>query len=297
MLSIIVPVYNAEKYISRCIDSILSQPFHDWELLLIDDGSNDNSLTICKKYAKTDNRIKVFMKENGGVSSARNCGLDNATGFWITFVDADDWLEPNTINKEIFDEQYDIIRIPCSFSTSGIVYDQNIYIVGHNKATKFLRSNYCNACWGRIYKKEVIGATRFNKQIRMGEDILFLVELSPKINSLYIIGGRSGYVYCDNQDSASHTLGYMADFDLLCKELIRLSKKNSLASYVLMSTCYGIAHRNSIVKDFYKCFKKSDWIYMSYPLHFKLRALMRPIIDYLKTYKANLTYKRKWHHS
>ena len=275
MLSIIVPVYNAEKYISRCIDSILSQPFHDWELLLIDDGSNDNSLTICKNYAKTDNRIKVFMKENGGVSSARNCGLDNATGFWITFVDADDWLEPNTINKEIFDEQYDIIRIPCSFSTSGIVYDQNIHIVGHNKATKFLRSNYCNACWGRIYKKEVIGESRFNKQIRMGEDILFLVELSPKINSLYIIGGRRGYVYCDNQDSASHTLGYMADFDLLCKELIRLSKKISLASNVLINACYGIAYRNHIILEYYSYINLSDWIFMKYPLHNKIYSLLR----------------------
>lgn len=91
-ISVIVPVYNTEKYLHRCIDSILAQTFTDFELLLIDDGSKDSSGTICDEYAAKDARVRVFHKENGGVSSARNLGLDQAKGEWITFVDSDDWI-------------------------------------------------------------------------------------------------------------------------------------------------------------------------------------------------------------
>ena len=97
-ISVIVPVYNAEKYLHRCIDSILSQTFTDFELLLINDGSKDSSGAICDEYAAKDNRVRVFHKENGGASSARNLGLDNAKGEWIAFVDSDDLLEVNMLN-------------------------------------------------------------------------------------------------------------------------------------------------------------------------------------------------------
>lgn len=91
-ISVIVPVYNVEKYLHRCIDSILAQTFTDFELLLIDDGSKDNSGAICDEYATRDSRVRVFHKENGGASSARNQGLDNASGEWIAFVDSDDYV-------------------------------------------------------------------------------------------------------------------------------------------------------------------------------------------------------------
>ena len=94
-ISVIVPVYNTEKYLHRCIDSILAQTFTDFELLLIDDGSTDNSGTICDEYATKDSRVRVFHKKNGGVSSARNLGVDNAKGEWVTFVDSDDCVPQN----------------------------------------------------------------------------------------------------------------------------------------------------------------------------------------------------------
>lgn len=98
VVSIIVPVYNAKKTLKRCINSIINQSYKDWELLLVDDGSTDDSSIICDEYAQQDRRIRVFHKQNGGVSSARNVGLDNAIGEWVTFIDSDDWIEKRMLN-------------------------------------------------------------------------------------------------------------------------------------------------------------------------------------------------------
>ena len=96
-VSIIVPVFKAEKYIRQCIESILAQTFTDWECILVDDGSPDHSGTICDEYAARDARIRVIHKENGGVSSARNMALGRMTGKWLTFVDSDDCLYSNAL--------------------------------------------------------------------------------------------------------------------------------------------------------------------------------------------------------
>ena len=93
LISIIVPIYNVEKYLKKCIDSIINQTYKNLEIILVDDGSPDNCGKICDEYAKKDNRIKVIHKENGGVSSARNVGVENATGEYIGFVDSDDYIE------------------------------------------------------------------------------------------------------------------------------------------------------------------------------------------------------------
>ena len=93
LISVIVPVYNVENYLPRCLDSIINQTYTNLEILLVDDGATDNSGKLCDEYAQKDNRIRVFHKENGGVSSARNMGLDNATGEYIAFVDSDDYID------------------------------------------------------------------------------------------------------------------------------------------------------------------------------------------------------------
>ena len=117
LISIIVPVYNSEKALDRCINSILEQTFQNWELLLINDGSTDRSREICDEYAAKDQRIKVFHKTNGGVSSARNVGLDNAKGEWITFCDSDDEILNNTfaLYDRIINEHNEIDLISCGY--------------------------------------------------------------------------------------------------------------------------------------------------------------------------------------
>ena len=127
-VSIIVPVYNVEKYLPRCIDSILAQTSTNFELILIDDGSTDKSGMICDEYAKKDNRIKVFHKENGGVSSARNIGLDNASGEWLAFIDPDDAV----------DKEYLSLPELCKadvIEKSFIVYDEQNNIIQHMEVT------------------------------------------------------------------------------------------------------------------------------------------------------------------
>ena len=107
-ISIIVPVYNVEKYLNNCIDSILSQTYTDFELILVNDGSNDNSGEICDFYKKLDSRIKVFHKENGGVSSARNVGISNTNGNYICFIDSDDCVNELYLHN-LYDKEVDIV--------------------------------------------------------------------------------------------------------------------------------------------------------------------------------------------
>ena len=95
IISVIIPVYNVEKYLSRCIESVLNQTYRNLEIIIVDDGSTDDSLNICRRYEKKDKRIKVIHQDNGGLSSARNKGLMNSTGEYISFVDSDDWLHPD----------------------------------------------------------------------------------------------------------------------------------------------------------------------------------------------------------
>ena len=123
-ISIIVPVYNAEETLNRCIDSIINQTYTNWELLLINDGSNDNSGNICDEYVTRDKRIKVFHKNNEGASSARNLGLDNVSGDWITFCDSDDFVYPEWLNNYVENISDDIELICQGFECDKILIDE-----------------------------------------------------------------------------------------------------------------------------------------------------------------------------
>ena len=120
-VSVIVPVYKAESYLHRCVDSLLAQTFPDFEILLIDDGSPDHSGEICDAYAMRDSRVRVFHKENGGVSSARQCGIDNARGEYTIHTDPDDWVEPDMLEelyKKAKEEDADMVI--CDYYLEGL---------------------------------------------------------------------------------------------------------------------------------------------------------------------------------
>lgn len=171
-ISVIVPVYNVEKYLPKCIESILAQTYTNFELLLIDDGSPDRSGAICDEYAKRDSRIRVFHKENGGVSSSRNMGLDYSYGEWITFVDSDDTIDNATLQKG-YDcisnavKDVDLIQFGSSESTISYTLTDKQSAISSGK----LRVNACaNFFKNSIIKKHSI---RFIEGLRLGEDQLF----------------------------------------------------------------------------------------------------------------------------
>lgn len=192
-ISVIVPVFNAEKYLHQCIDSILLQSYTDFELLLIDDGSTDKSGEICDEYASKDDRVRVFHKENGGVSSARNLGLDNARGEWVTFVDSDDYLLDNALDILTDDKREDLII--CSYQAflsqqythSNVQNDEVLNTIPAIK--EYCKRNLhtvLRSPWGKFFKRNIIDVLRFDEGMRVGEDHLFDMEYLLRVKSCRI---------------------------------------------------------------------------------------------------------------
>ena len=193
LISIIVPVYNAESTLNQCIDSIINQKFTDWELLLVNDGSSDRSGEICDEYAAKDSRIKVFHKENGGVSSARNVGIDNSLGKWVTFIDSDD---------KIFDDIFSLLKYSNGdLIVFNFIIDQNTkeypqYLFKENTLycnvqmkqllEQYIHSLIFRVPWGKFYRRDLIGSLRFDTNIRIGEDTLFVLKFLNKCSSILL---------------------------------------------------------------------------------------------------------------
>ncbi len=160
-ISVIVPIYNAEKYISRCLDSIINQTFSDIEIILINDESTDNSLSVCKEYEKKDSRIKLIDKKNGGLAAARNTGIKNSTGDFISFIDDDDWIEVNFLEK-----LYNAIeKYNCDISFCEVVrknekkhkirlHLKDIEVAEDiDKKLELARYNSHRGVWNKLYRK------------------------------------------------------------------------------------------------------------------------------------------------
>ena len=204
LFSIIVPIYNAEKYLAPCIKSILAQSITNFELLLVNDGSTDNSGEICEEYASKDSRVHVFHKPNGGVSSARNLGIREAHGEWITFCDSDDLVYPNWLNNYILEENTNIDLIQQS-----VIADQNIFqgkmcpeygYINKCKPLDFIKIMHeCNALgyvWIKAFRKSILTANgiHFNENIVYKEDELFVLDYLPHCRLCKIVQ-RNGYQY------------------------------------------------------------------------------------------------------
>lgn len=196
MISIIIPIYNAELYLHRSIDSILSQTYTDIEVLLVDDGSTDRSGELCDEYANKDSRVRVFHKINEGVSSARNVGLDNAKGQWITFVDADDWIDKN-MYQELYNTavstQADIVL--CSFyEYHGLGKTFLIEAISTESDKIEILRNYIlsfTALWNMLVHRTLYDTykLRIPKHITNCEDFWLTVRLfyyAKQISSLHI---------------------------------------------------------------------------------------------------------------
>lgn len=204
ILSIIVPVYNVEKYIVNCIDTLLKQPITNSEIILVDDGSPDKCGKICDEYAKLDKRILVIHKENGGLSSARNAGLDIAQGKYITFVDSDDIVSPNSYLENIKymeeHEDVDILEFPTfwNYGTDKAY----LQILGPKtfSGTEEIFTNWWRgtpitpAVWNKIYKHHIFEKIRFPEN-HVFEDLYLITDFSKSANKVYLSTTGKYYYY------------------------------------------------------------------------------------------------------
>ncbi len=225
-ISIIVPVYKVEQYLRRCLDSIVAQTFADWECILIDDGSPDNSGKICDEYAEKDNRFRVFHQGNAGVSAARNKGLDEARGEWITFVDSDDWVEREMLedlHKYAKDNCAEVVI--CGFSNTDGKQKRKSIIpkTGSLNMPKDFEW-YFNAPWGKIFKKDIIDKynIKFPLGITLAEDLWFVFQILYSATNVYGIN-EILYNYYYNSDSVTKSLSEKNFKDEIC--IIKMIEK------------------------------------------------------------------------
>lgn len=249
-ISIIVPVYKIpEGYLRTCIDSILNQKFKDIEIILVDDESPDNCGEICEEYAAIDSRIKVIHQKNQGVSVARNVGIENSTGKWISFVDADDWLEPHYISefyKITLNNNSDIIMCDCYVNYSSREVKNKFFrdseIKAKNKEKdRFLLQYLCNKIynddlatadigspWAKIYKREFLikNDLRFNPALIRMQDNVFNLYAFQLANSLYY---KENYLYHYRKSEFSgfsrYTPNIIKYYELVFAELNEFIKK------------------------------------------------------------------------
>lgn len=186
LISVIIPVYNVESYLHQCIDSVLAQTYQDFELLLIDDGSTDGSGAICDAYAAKDARVQVFHKENGGVSSARNIGINNSTGEWITFVDSDDWIAKECLNiligKEL--QQTDSDFVVASYLDVKVIKEEEksfkfSEILSQKKfVEKYPILPLYSTPFAKLFKRSIIVDNNINFDITLNfaEDTIFILS-------------------------------------------------------------------------------------------------------------------------
>lgn len=191
-ISIVVPVYNAESTIKECVDNILRQEFKDFELILVDDGSKDSSPQICDEYAVIDHRVKVLHKTNGGVSSARNHGLDYAQGEWVTFIDADDYITQGYLDGVVDHNEDVLIKRYRKFDHLGIVSEREAEeLLRLSDFTDFLSQYLTDSLlrcpWAKFYKRSLISDLRFPIDMKIGEDAWFVFKYVAKCMSFAVI--------------------------------------------------------------------------------------------------------------
>ena len=244
LVSVIVPVYKVEKYLARCVDSILGQTEKDLQIILVDDGSPDRCPQICDAYAEKDSRIQVIHKKNGGLASARNAGMRAATGVYLLFVDSDDWISPETLEELTAvaeKHQVDFVRFRpmhagwpgfedgslCDFGTEKGIRE-GIYrkadIVGQIYprlfATPQLTLGVIVAAWRSLYRRSfmVDNGLFFDEEVRYSEDTIFSAKVVMATNSFYYLDGGRYYHYFYNPNSI--TKSFRADRWESCKQLM-----------------------------------------------------------------------------
>lgn len=269
LISVIVPIYNGEKYLNRCVDSICNQSYKNLEIILINDGSTDKSIDICKEYEKLDNRIRIIDKKNTGVSNTRNIGIKESTGNYIMFVDCDDYIYQDSCNilmRNLYEFSADI-SIGNLFKSKEMINSntsKDIEIMNFEEDKKLLYLSIYNNPFkdiefiegsvGKIYRKNLIISNKieFSSDLKYGEDSLFNLECYSNAKKI-ILTKEIVYDYIKNSDSASS--GKLFDlYEEIKKMLIKHKEKLfELKMFELLETDYYIFGLRQMYKIIMKC--------------------------------------------
>ena len=219
LISIIVPIYNVEKYLRQCLDSIIAQTYQNFECLLINDGSPDNSADICREYVSKDSRFRYFEKENGGVSSARNFGIECSKGQYITFIDSDDWVDSDYLEvlyRALIEEQADIaISTYKQFNMDDNCYYVHSYQRGYDRKVftnaelvdslplLYRYDSTYNFVSCKLVSREILKYIRFNLSTSYGEDMEFWYKLYLTSRKI-VYENKDTYIYRTNNDDSRH---------------------------------------------------------------------------------------------
>jgi glycosyltransferase involved in cell wall biosynthesis len=211
-VSVVVPIYKVEKYLRRCVESILNQTYSNLEIILVDDGSPDQCGEIAECFAKADHRVQVVHKENGGLSDARNAGMQYITGEYTLFLDSDDWLEHNMVEEMVnksFQYKADIVQVAFYYAFDNhLLLDNRHYssdgdpIVLDNKPLMFelvLNEKVKNFAWGKLYKTKLVRDIPFKKGV-LFEDVFWAHQVMHRVHT-YVILHQPMYYYYQRSDS------------------------------------------------------------------------------------------------
>ncbi len=293
MLSIIIPIYNGEKHIKNCIDSIFNSKFKDYELILVDDGSTDNTKEILKQYEKYDN-IKVFNISHRGLCETRNFGLTKAQGEFVTFIDVDDKVL-NYDYIEIEDSDVLVFSYIRDFENEGYQIPSWSYDKEYVDAKEFLNDLYnsdlLNPTWNKIYRKDLISEMKFDDKYYQHEDLAFNIEVASKIKKAKIISDTR-YIYMI-RNTVGMSNKYVENYEVILNNKLELFKKflnddqfanaatYQLETYVInlfKNNKYNFISRNKMIKDIvlthYEIIKKAKMLGI-YSKIFKFIALSK----------------------
>lgn len=247
-LSIIIPVYKTEKYIRECVDSVLREAPENSEIILVDDGSPDNSPKICDEYALKNKRVKVIHKENGGLSDARNVGISVAEGKKIFFIDSDDFVPNGYFSKMLaYDSDLIIGNYSAFFEDGTPNITGYVHLEKYNEVSDYLKdfhyyfATLFNFAWGKIYRKDIIidNELRFSKNVSMVEDVLFNIEYYKHCKTIQIVSDAM-LCYRQLQGSLSRVYSpkvfdwYVLSYkhiEILLKEYKSFTKENEVHLY------------------------------------------------------------------